>query len=158
MRARRELARGILADLGLPPSHLHLLDFPDGGISAQHAEMETLRRLVADIAPQQVFIPHHGEGWPDHLVVRPVLDELPLPAGAEVYEYCVWLWFYNVWNLDWKNAQVLRLAAPEWQKKCAAARQYVSELAPCAKPWSGVLPELLLKACMWKKELYFKLK
>lgn len=73
-----------------------------------------------------------------------------------VYEYCVWFWYYNVWHLDWKNAAVLPMTKGMHVLKCRCVDSYVTPLAPCGKPWSGVLPKLLLKAAKWKRELYFR--
>ena len=137
---------------------MHLLDFPDGSISAQHAEIQTLQNLVEGIQPDTVFIPHHGEGWPDHLVCRELVEKMPALGQAAIYEYCVWLWYYNVWKLDWKRACLLRLTKSEHVAKCRAVDEYTEKLAPCGKPWSGVLPKLLIGACKWNKELYFRIR
>ena len=155
---RRSAARRILSNLGLPESHLHLLDFPDGGISPTCPEMEQLSALVSEIAPESVFIPHHGEGWPDHLACRELVEKMPALGQAVIYEYCVWLWYYNVWKLDWKRACLLRLKKSEHGAKCEAVNEYTEKQAPCGKPWSGVLPKLLILACRWNKELYFRIR
>ena len=155
---RRTMASQILQKLGLPADHLHLLDFPDGSISIQHDEMQTLQKLVAEIQPAAVFIPHHGEGWPDHLVCRDLVEQMPALGATAIYEYCVWLWYYNAWNLDWKRACSLQLTKTEHLAKCSAIVEYTESLAPCGKPWSGVLPKLLIWACKWNKELYFRIR
>lgn len=155
---RRTMASQILQKLGLPIDHLHLLDSPDGASSPYHGEMQKLQNLVAEIQPAAVFIPHHGEGWPDHLVCRELVERMPSLGAAAIYEYCVWLWYYNVWNLDWKRACLLQLSKKEQQAKCSAIVEYTESLAPCGKPWSGVLPRLLIWACKWNKELYFRVK
>lgn len=157
-KERRAMASQILQNLGLPADHLYLLDFPDGSISAQHKEMQTLQNLVAEIRPEVVFIPHHGEGWSDHLVCRELVEKMPALGAAVIYEYCVWLWYYNVWKLDWKRARLLRLTKSEHVDKCRAVDEYTEKQAPCGKPWSGVLPSLLIGACKWNKELYFRIR
>ena len=155
---RRIMAFEILQNLGLPTDHLHLLDFPDGSISAQHGEMQTLLNLVAEIQPDVVFIPHHGEGWPDHLVCRVLVEKMPALGAAAVYEYCVWFWYYNIWKLDWSRVSLLRMTKEEYIAKCSAVEEYTEKTAPCGKPWSGVLPTLLIWACKWNKELYFRIR
>lgn len=155
---RRVMASQILQKLGLPADHLHLLDFPDGAISSGHEEMTTLQKLVAEIQPEIVFIPHHREGWSDHLVCRELIDKITSLGTAAIYEYCVWLWYYNVWKLDWSRASMIRMTKEEHVAKCKAVEEYTEKLAPCAKPWSGVLPKLLIGACKWNKELYFRVK
>ena len=81
-----------------------------------------------------------------------------LNSKPEIYEYCVWMWYYNVWDFRMKDAFLLRLTGKQHQLKQKAIEQYVIPLAPCGKPWSGVLPKPFLKATKWNKELYFKMK
>jgi hypothetical protein len=67
------------------------------------------------------------------------------------------MWYYNVWRgLDWKNAFRLNMNDDEHERKLKAMDAYVKPLAPCGKPWSGVLPKLFVEANRWNKELYFK--
>ena len=156
-QARRHMATHILTRLGLPETHIHLLDFPDGAISAHAPEMAMLATCVQNLHPDQILIPHHGEGWPDHLVVRNMLANFPLPAGAQVIQYCVWVWYYQVWKMGWCHAHLLSLSPEEHRAKQQAVDEYVTTVAPCGKPWSGVLPPLLINACTWNKELFFDL-
>lgn len=191
---RRGLALKAAEAVGLPAGNVHFLDFTDGSISEDDREnVERLRGLYARLKPSAVFVPHGGEGWPDHLAARRLgLSLTEGPAGdspeglaersvggstessaegltggstgnpAEgsaavcVYEYCVWMWYYNVWRLDWRNALTLKMTREEHSRKLAAEDIYVKSLAPCGKPWSGVLPPLFLEACRWNRELYFK--
>ena len=46
----------------------------------------------------------------------------------------------------------------EHQKKLEAIKAYHSALAPCGKPWVGVLPNLFVKANSTNIELFFKVK
>lgn len=156
--ARRELTHKAMSALGLPESHIHELDFTDGHISEGNAaEKKKLESLISEINPDVILVPHHGEGWPDHLAARDLGIEL---AGedTEVYEYCVWMWYYRQKNLDWKNAYVLQMTEAEHQKKLEAIETYHSALAPCGKPWVGVLPKLFVKANSTNLELFFKVK
>jgi hypothetical protein len=50
------------------------------------------------------------------------------------------------------------MSRAQHQRKLQAVDDYVTPLAPCGKPWSGVLPKPFLKAAKWNKELYFKIK
>ncbi len=158
VNARRGLTRDALEILGVPPSNIRELDFPDGGIDAGHRQVAALRSEIEEIRPDCVFIPHWGEGWPDHVNTALILKSI-LPADTEVWEYCVWMWFYNVWSgLDWKNARLLKLTPSEHSLKLRAIDAYTKPLAPCGRPWSGVLPPLFLKANRWDNELYFKIR
>ena len=145
--------------LGIARSNLHFLDYPDGGIAFDCHETERLKALLGELKPDAVFIPHKGEGWSDHIesgnIVKFLLED---NEAVEIYEYCVWFWYYNVWNIDWKNARTVTMTKEQHQKKLQAMDAYIKPLAPCGKPWSGVLPKVFLWANRWNKELYFNVK
>lgn len=154
--ARRKLSLNAARELGMPEDNILFLDFVDGSISARpEGELERLRNLIAELKPANILVPHSGEGWPDHLAARKIGLELA-PADTNVYEYCVWMWYYNVWNLNWKNASVLKMTPAEHTLKLRAMDAYIKPLAPCGRPWSGVLPSIFIKANRKNKELYFK--
>ena len=154
--ARHQLTLKAAATLDLPESHIHCLHYPDGGVTLEHPETERLQALLSELAPQSVFVPHRGEGWSDHLQTAEITKHLFKGQDVSIYEYCVWMWYYNVWRLDFKQARVLHMSRAQHQRKLQAIDEYVTPLASCGKPWSGVLPEPFLKAAKWNKELYFK--
>lgn len=157
--ARRELAVNINRELGIPAANLFLLDYPDGKINYSHYETDKLSRLIKNIRPDAIFIPHKGEGWSDHIqagnIIKRMTEEM---TDIRLYEYCVWFWYYNTWKIDWKNALLLNMTKEEHLRKKEAIDRYISPLAPCGKPWSGGLPKVFIEANYWKKELYFKIK
>ena len=155
MVARHQLTLKAAVTLGLPESYIHCLSYPDGGVALGHPETERLQALLSELVPQSVFVPHRGEGWSDHLQAAEVTKHLLKGLDVSIYEYCVWMWYYNVWHLDYRNAHVLRMSRTQHQRKLQAIDEYVTPLAPCGKPWSGVLPAPFLKAAKWEKELYF---
>lgn len=158
VKARRGLTRNALSILGLPESNLHELDFADGGISADSPQMTRLKELIEAINPDTVLVPHWGEGWPDHVNTAKIVKKL-VAGSTEVWEYCVWMWYYNVWRgLDWANAASLRLTSGEHELKAKAVDAYIRPLAPDGKPWSGVLPQIFIEANTGNVELYFKTK
>lgn len=157
VKARRGLTRKAAEALGLPNCNIHELNFADGKISGSKGfEYEKLKQLIADLNPQTILVPHYGEGWPDHLAVRELGIEL-VPKDADVYEYCVWFWYYLQRNLDWEQAYRLETTSEEHSRKLAAISAYHDSLAPCCKPWIGVLPPLFIKANSTDTELYFKI-
>lgn len=156
VKARRGLTRNALGILGVPEENIHELNIPDGGIVFENPQTDALKRLIADIEPQTIFVPHWGEGWPDHVRTAEIVKSI-VPNEISVYEYCVWMWYYNVWRgLDWRNAAVLKMTPDEHRMKLRAMDAYIKPLAPCGRPWSGVLPSTFIKANQWYKELYFK--
>lgn len=157
--ARRGLAININRKLGIPTKNLFFLDYPDGKISYNHQETDKLSRLIKNIHPHAIFIPHKGEGWNDHIqagnIIRRITTEM---TDIRLYEYCVWFWYYNTWKIDWKNAQLLNMTKEEHLKKKEAIDKYIYPKAPCGKPWSGTLPKIFIHANRWNKELYFKIR
>lgn len=151
--ARRRLACQINPTLGVGVSHLHFLNYPDGGINKKSGETIHLKELLVKLNPSTIFVPHWGEGWPDHLNSAEIVKEI-MNDKATIYEYCVWMWYYNVWHLDWKHTQIFRMTASEHYQKINAINSYTTPIAPCGCPWSGVLPMVLLRATKWKNELF----
>lgn len=154
--ARQQLTTRAMETLGLPESYIHHLEYPDGGVAFAHAETEKLKAILQKLSPNALFVPHCGEGWSDHTNVLGIVKELMKCHVVNIYEYCVWMWYYNVWKLDNKNARILKMTPAQHQYKLQAIKQYITPLAPCGKPWSGVLPKSFLKAARWKRELYFR--
>ena len=152
--ARRALCKGIDNSLGIDSEHLHMFSYPDGGIAYSHEETERLRFLLHWIKPDAVFVPHWGEGWPDHVNTRAIVKSI-LGKEIPLFEYSVWLWYYNVWRLDWKNMRVLRMTTEEQKRKLKAVDDYVTPKAPCGIPWSGVLPDIILQLARWNMEIFF---
>lgn len=156
---RRNLAKESAAILNLPQENLHFLDYPDGGIAYECEETGKLNSLLKELNPEAVFITHKGEGWSDHIKTGEIVKSLLHDNNkTAIYEYCVWFWYYNVWNIDWKNARTVAMTKEQHDKKLQAMDAYTKPLAPCGKPWSGVLPEVFLWANKWTKELYFKVR
>lgn len=156
--ARRQLTRCALDTLGLPAANIHELDYADGGIT--DADPAPLVRLIADVRPETLLIPHSGEGWPDHTgaarLARAAM-QLSGTAPTEVYEYCVWMWYYNVWRgLSQRDAIAIHATPAEHRLKQRAIDAYVLPIAPCGTPWSGNLPALFLTPHRSPLELFFK--
>lgn len=159
IESRRNLSRKAAKIFSLPLENLHFLDYPDGSITIDCPETDRLKELIDTLQPDAIFVPHKGEGWSDHLeagqIVRKLAGET---SGVSFYEYCVWFWYYNVWNIDRKKAFVLTMSKEELSHKNEAINAYVQPKAPCGKPWSGVLPPVFVWANRWRKELYFRIK
>jgi hypothetical protein len=154
---RRRLTLRALTILGVPEKNIFFLDFQDGRIDDKDSEMVALQSLLSNLNPEQVFVPHRSEGWSDHVWTARIIKSL-IPAAVKVWEYCVWFWYYNTWNMDWKQARILKLDARIHALKHKAIDAYITPLAPCGNPWSGVLPKVFIDANSWNKELFFKVK
>lgn len=158
IKARRDLTRKALSLLGVTEQYIHEFDFPDGSISENNSQMEALIREINALKPQSVFVPHWGEGWNDHVETARIVKRL-LSPDVHIWEYCVWMWYYNVWRgLNWKNAYSLNMTPTEHRLKLAAIDAYTKPLAPCGNPWSGVLPKIFIDANSTDTELYFRIR
>ena len=146
--------------IGLQKKNIHKLDFKDGGVSLDDKDnVEKLYKLLDEIKPSQIYIPHHNEGWSDHIVVKSLIDPFTKQnPKIELYEYLVWSWFYVKGWYNWKQCEVLKMTNNEVKIKNRAIDEYIIDAAPCGKPWSGTLPSVLIKACSWNRELYFKIR
>lgn len=153
IEARRKLTLASARELGLPKENIHFLDFVDGSIANRpEREMARLREIIVRLQSSAILVPHRSEGWPDHTATR----EIALSGNhPTIIEYCVWMWYYNVWNLDWKNARKIEMTDMEHAAKLRAVNIYVSAKAPNGDPWSGFLPKPFLRANTSRRELYF---
>ena len=160
---RHSLTMKAAETMGLPMANVHCLQYPDGGVALEHQETENLAALLQELKPDAIFVPHHGEGWSDHLKPAEIVKALigmfnenededskqnedededskqersaSLNSKPELYSYCVWMWYYNVWDFRMKDAFLLRLSETQHRKKQKAIEQYVTPTAPCGKPW-----------------------
>lgn len=154
---RRRLTVEALTGLGVPGENVHFLDFADGSIGLRpRDQMERLRKLVGEVRPKTILVPHRDGGWPDHLAAREIGLQLAAESGAEAVEYCVWAWYYLRGRKDWGRAVVATLSPEELDLRHRAIETYLKAQAPCGQPWVGRLPEVFLKAHeSLQKELFF---
>ena len=142
-------------------------------------------KLLLEVRPDAVYAPHPLEGWSDHLaaerLTRRAIElvssgvardrEMVWPT-PKLFHYCVWFWFSMplrfVWRVSWRSAVAfdgstvkvgakqngVRLTAHE--AKLAAMKVYLEDICPCGRPSCGVLPEQLLSALKWDRELFFR--
>lgn len=155
---RAKLTDNALSLLGVKQHNIFRLSYPDGSLSYCSEESRKLKSLINQINPDAIFVPHSGEGWNDHIETQNIAMELIKDKNIELYAYCVWFWYYNVWNIDWKNAFTISMSKKQLKQKNQAIDTYIYAKAPCGKPYSGVLPKVFVWANRWNKELYFKIK
>lgn len=154
---RKQLTTEAVEILGLPIDCVHRLNYPDGGIAWDHVATDQLKKLLEQLQPDAVYIPHRGEGWSDHLAAGDIIKRLlARQPSTAVFSYCVWFWFYNYWEIAWNNVRLLTMTSKEHKKKLEAIRTYIVPKAPCGTPWSGNLPKVFLWGNEWKRELFFR--
>jgi LmbE family N-acetylglucosaminyl deacetylase len=164
--ARQSLALEATGLLGVGPAGLHWLQGEDGAVpcpgqAGADPLVAELAQLVAGLRPAAVLCPHPAEGWPDHAAAARLVaaaltgTQVPVP----LYHYCVWFWFSqplgSALRLNWGRARLLELGVAAAAAKQAAVRAYLRGLAPCGRPWVGLLPSILARMAHWPYELYF---
>ena len=160
-KSRKDLALRAARLFGVPEKNYSFIGFTDGSIPGQDngsKEVNVLRKLIEDLNPDMIFIPHRGEGWPDHLNAARIVRYIVKEQNRQVvfYEYPVWMWYYNVWNLDWKSACGIKLSKEEQEIKQNSIASYISAAAPCGYPWVGRLPQLFIDLNSRDNEIFFK--
>lgn len=92
---RRNEAYESAARLGLDPSDVFLLDFPDGMLT-EHlaAATEALREVFTSCRPSEIAIPHVYEPPADHQAASTAAlrAAASLEGGTTILEYGVWIW------------------------------------------------------------------
>lgn len=156
-RERAKLTDKALSLLGVKQYNISRLSYTDGSLSYSSEETKKLKKSIDQINPDAIFVPHSGEGWNDHIETQNIARELIKDKNIELYAYCVWFWYYNVWDIDWINAFTLSMSKKQLELKNQAIDTYIYAKAACGKPYSGVLPKVFVWANRWNKELYFKL-
>lgn len=99
-RTRRLEAGAALRELGLDPADAEFAELPDGDLSSHHDRaVEVVEAQLARWHPEQVFVPHLGDGHADHTATTVATFEAVAVAApaTDVYEYPVWHWQQWPW-------------------------------------------------------------
>lgn len=97
---RREEALEATRILGLPAEAVRFLGYPDGGLADAGQRLdEDLRRLIVELAPQELLIPSAIDGHADHRALNRAAHRAAAAAGRPVaiFEYPVWFWDARSW-------------------------------------------------------------
>lgn len=162
IKNRHILTLHALNIINFPLKNLHNFSFPDGGISDTCLiEKEKLYNLLSALQPDAVFIPHPFDRWEDHINAGNLIKSYYTKDDhISIYEYCVWFWYWfrDYKKVEWEKSYTLKMTSEEQRLKSEAIDAYVKPTAPCGRPWSGKLPNVLITASKWEEELFFKIK
>jgi LmbE family N-acetylglucosaminyl deacetylase len=88
-KARREEFLAATASLGIPESHCHFLDFPDGSLHTlpPHALEHALLDVLNPLQPTHLFAPHPADRHRDHAAVAVASIPVSLKLGTTLYGY-----------------------------------------------------------------------
>lgn len=133
-----------------------------GDLSPFEEAVTSVSRVIAEVAPQEVFCPHPLDTWPDHKAAAAITLEALRQWGqpCKVHFYLVWGW-YNMplrylprlgvrraWRLD---------ISPVLERKRAAIQSYLGARAPgCGIPYIGKLPPGFVEPFLRPYEVFFE--
>jgi LmbE family N-acetylglucosaminyl deacetylase len=163
---REVTSRRATETLGLSPTDLYYLRLPDGalphpGQPGYDEACQLLADLLSDIRPTQIFTTHPDEGWSDHSAAARLTMSARTRAAltCEVYYYCVWLPvsvpLSAARKVQWRTGRKMDIADCK-HVKAQAVQHYLDHKAPCGQPYCGRLPQSLIRASTWDKELFFR--
>ncbi len=165
---RIKLTDRALTALGLPPSCLTRLFLEDSHMTEEIADPEKLASALSKVreacpSPDIILVPSvHGE-FPDHCAAHQfgvLLREDYLRRGhrPELWNFCVWMWFYHPLRLARQARRCLSLVMSheEHEAKRQALDIYVSPDPATGIYWSGRLPKDFVSAHRWNRETYYR--
>ncbi len=153
---RRKLAVGALSRLGIPVQRVQWLGVPDGAVPRSGADgfretAERLRQTIEAFRPDAVFVTHPLDTWPyDHVAAYELVAESArsLTFPCRLYGYWVWLWYSlppdRIASIAWNDVVKIPLDGVMEEKK-ALMDGYLDPRCPDGRPWSGVLPDAMLR-------------
>ncbi len=157
---RRNLTDRAMLAIGEPVDDISFLNFGDGKINAENPEVSRLIKILDRIEPSAIFIPHHFEGWNDHVQANLIIHSYIKGKQIKIYEYCVWFWytmpFDKIFSIRWRDARIFKMSRRIRNTKLNAIHIYTDAKNNEGMPFSGNLPKIMLKSCSWRHEIYFK--
>jgi LmbE family N-acetylglucosaminyl deacetylase len=154
---RIALSRQVCEKLGLNSSVITRLHLSDGAVpnAGQNGFMEavnSIKQLINLLKPDAVFATHPLDYWPfDHVACEQIARKAVSQSAhkTQLWYYWVWAW-YNIrpWQLlkiRCRKLQKIDICEQMPQKK-AMMDIYFKAFTSEGKPWSGILPQLLIKA------------
>lgn len=143
--------------LGVEENNLHFFNFPDGDFAnVSNDTLIELGKVIDDIRPDTIFIPHTWEQSPDHLFATKILMSLVGQKYRLMY-YCVWIYYHmsilKIFRLNILNSFIHK---GDITTKREIIELYLSEKDGKGNCFSGFLPQEFLDAIGSDTELYFE--
>ena len=166
IRRRHAEALAALAVLGVESCAIHFLNEADGMLQHLPAERESalvanLSRLVAEIQPEEIFLPCSPDGSSEHdaaftLICRALTVTRLRP---DIWQYPVWSWWNPMLLIErmiFTNGRCFQATEDYRPIKTLALSNYRSQIEPTA-PWShAALPPELVRIFNSDAEFFFR--
>ena len=154
--ARRVELHAALRALGVPSPQIAHLGLPDGGISAQEANLERWLTLAVQEG-DLVLAPWRFDGHPDHEAAGRAARRAAHAAGARILEYPVWGWHWldpASAHMAWERPLLVDISADRAAKDAAihCFRTQTGEVDALASP--PVLPSTVLRRFQRAHEVF----
>jgi len=135
-------------------TRLHLADgaVPHPGQIGFDEAVQRIIKIIETVRPDAVFATHTLDFWPyDHMACAYIAQEAVRQSTykPQLWYYWVWAWYNlrpgQLFKLNYKKIFRVDIKA-QLAQKMELTGLYLNELTPEGKPWSGVLPNALVKA------------
>ncbi|MBE9211795.1 PIG-L family deacetylase [Plectonema cf. radiosum LEGE 06105] len=156
---RQQEASSALNILGIQPSQTQFLGAADGSLAQLSPEQRNLLinklvEIIQSFEPQEVYVPHHHDGHPDHEATYSLVD-----SAIKASKMPIELLQYPIWML-WRNP----LSSHKYlQKKSKAYRLFIGNFKETKHQAIAVynsqtpnLPSSLKQAMFSSHEIFFK--
>lgn len=158
IRIRRILlSQQVCKSLRIETINVTRLHLPDGAVpisdgNAFNEVVKSIKEIISTFRPEAVFATHPLDYWPfDHVACAKLAYSAVMKSEykCQLWYYWVWAW-YNIkpWNISINKMTRLYMSDVRNQlaSKKNLIRDYLEEFTADNQPWSGNLPQSLLKA------------
>lgn len=157
-RYRIALSEKVREKLGILPTDITRLHLPDNSVphpgqTGFEEAVYKVKLLIETHKPDIVFATHTLDYWPyDHVACAHIGKEAVKQSSSykpQLWYYWVWTWYnlrpWQLFKLNYKKIIRVDIRA-QLARKMELTGLYLNELTPEGKPWSGMLPKVLLKS------------
>jgi LmbE family N-acetylglucosaminyl deacetylase len=156
-RQRKNLSKQICKCLNIKESNIIRFHLADGYVPHPdqpgfNALVKSIKEIIESLKSEAVFCTHVQDYWPyDHVACSYAAEEAIKLSFVKpiLFSYWVWAW-YNMkpWAIKSNSYKKLYQVniKKELPRKVELMNLYLKTLTPSGKPWSGILPEPLIKA------------
>jgi len=112
--ARKQEATAAMDVLGVAPSELHFLDFPDGELGRLPSDLELalldrLTKIIQKYRPAEIYVTHGCDRLPDHEAGYRLTREASNSSGVEsrLVQYPMWMMWLGIFGLGLRRGDLV---------------------------------------------------
>ncbi|MEA5597604.1 PIG-L deacetylase family protein [Rivularia sp. UHCC 0363] len=156
---RQQEANSALNILGVEPSQTQFLGVADGTLTQLSAEQRNLLiaklvEIIQSFAPQEVYVPHHDDGHPDHeatySLVSSAIKASKMPI--ELLQYPIWM----LWRSPLSTHKYLQKQSKAYRLFIGDSQEKKQQAIAIYKSQTPNLPSSLKQAASSPYEMFFK--